>query len=287
MMSSRRDGCSPIQVRTRTAHRTVEPVAFDCVRFIVVRSGSAILCSEFGTREVNVGDVVVVAATTLCGAEPEGSVTTTTLYLDRDYLVDQVFWRYAGHITDRLHAKQFLDSRYAGTAQILRLGEDRAGILMPWLDELAALGADGLLAERFYRAQSLVFAIMDVTVPYLKVTAHRVTGAQREGECLSCPRHCQYLALRGSTATLCTTTLIDAPVPRSSELGRGIAWRSWTGCRLCRRAPADPDPVRECSDGARDVVSRAPRMVLQLCQGIRPYSLSSSLISVSLIRSIS
>jgi hypothetical protein len=44
---------------------------------------------------------------------------------------------------------------------------------------------------------------------------------------------------------------------------------------------------RECRDGAWDVVSRAPRMVLRLCQGIRPYSLSSSLISVSLIRSIS
>ncbi len=196
MMSSRRDGCSPIHVRTKTAHKTVEPVAFDRVRFIVVRAGSAILCSEFGTRQVNMGDVVVVAATTLCGAEPEGSVTTTTLYLDRDYLVDQVFWRYAGHITDRLHAKQILDSRYAGTAQILRLGEDRAGILMPWLDELAALSADGLLIERFYRVQSLVFAIMDVTAPHLKVTAHRATGIQREGKCLFCPRHCQHLALR-------------------------------------------------------------------------------------------
>lgn len=193
MTPSHRDGCSPIRACTRTAQRTIEPVAFDCVRFIIVRSGSAILCSEFGTRQANVGDVVVVAAATLCGAEPEGSVTTTTLYLDRDYLVDQVFWRYAGQLTDRLHAKQFLDSRYADAAQILRLGEERAGVLMPWLDELAALSADGLLTERFYRAESLVLAILDLTVPNLKVTACWPAGAQSDAKC---SRHYRGLALR-------------------------------------------------------------------------------------------
>ena len=48
------------------------------------------------------------AANTLCGAEPEGWVTTTTLYLDRDYVIDQVFWQYAEQFTDRLDAKAFL-----------------------------------------------------------------------------------------------------------------------------------------------------------------------------------
>lgn len=147
---------TPVLARTTTAHATLEPVAYDCVKVIVVRAGGALLFSEFGVQHVNVGDVIVLAANTLCGAEPEDWVTTTTLYLDRDYVVDQVFWQYAEQFTDRLDAKKFLDARYAEPAQVVRLGEGRAGLLMPWLDELAVLSADGLPPDRFYRAQALL-----------------------------------------------------------------------------------------------------------------------------------
>ncbi len=99
---------SPLLARTQTTHSTIDPVAYDCVKVVVVRAGGALLFSEFGTRHVNVGDLIVLAANTLCGAEPEGWVTTTTLYLDRDYGIDQVFWQYAEQFTDRLDAKAFL-----------------------------------------------------------------------------------------------------------------------------------------------------------------------------------
>ncbi len=49
---------SPILARTRTVHSPVGPVAYDCVKVIVVRSGSAILFSEFGQKPVGAGDVV-------------------------------------------------------------------------------------------------------------------------------------------------------------------------------------------------------------------------------------
>ena len=35
----------------------------------------------------------------------------------------------------------------------LRLGEDRTGMLMPWLDELVALSIDGGFGAHFYRMQ--------------------------------------------------------------------------------------------------------------------------------------
>lgn len=187
---------TPVVARSRTSHIAIDPVAYDCVKVIVVRAGSALLFSEFGTRHVNVGDVVVLAANTLCGAEPEGRVTTTTLYLDRDYVIDQVFWQYAEQFTDRLDAKHFLDTRYAEPAQVLRFGADRAGLLMPWLDELAALSIDGPAPERFYRAQALLFSVLDVIVPYLSVTEVRVTATQRATACPSPPRHRRFSALR-------------------------------------------------------------------------------------------
>lgn len=96
---------SPIVARTQTIHRPVEPTAYDCVEVIVVRDGSALLFSEFGSSHVNVGDAVLLAANTLCGSEPEGHITATTVYLDTDYLIDQVFWQHAGLLQDRFQAQ--------------------------------------------------------------------------------------------------------------------------------------------------------------------------------------
>lgn len=187
---------SPILAKTQTAHAVIEPIAFDCVKFIVVRAGGSRLFSEFGTHHVSVGDVVVLAANTLCGAEPEGWVTTTTLYLDRDYVIDQVFWQYAAQFKDRLDASTFLDVHYAEPAQIVRIGQDKAGLLMPRLDELAMLSAEGLAPERFYRAQALLFGVLDVVVPFLTVTGDRTTMNQRSAVLPSQPRHRQFHPLR-------------------------------------------------------------------------------------------
>lgn len=166
------------------------------MKFIVVRAGSALLFSEFGTRHINIGDVVILAANTLCGAEPESWVTTTILYLDRDYVIDQVFWQHSARFKDRHDASDFLNTSYAEPAQVVRIGEDRAGLLMPWLDELTALSLNGLQAEQFYRAQSLLSAIFDVVVPHIAVTGQRVTSTQRSTVVPSAPRHRPFQPLR-------------------------------------------------------------------------------------------
>lgn len=97
----------PILARTRTVHRPVGPVAYDCVKVIVVRDGSAILFSEFGQKPVTVGDVVLLGANVLCGSEPEGHITVSTVYLDTDYLIDQLRWQHAGLLHDRHEALDF------------------------------------------------------------------------------------------------------------------------------------------------------------------------------------
>ncbi|GAA1562252.1 hypothetical protein GCM10009691_40030 [Brevibacterium picturae] len=148
-------GFAPILARTRTVHSSVGPVAYDCVKVIVVRSGSAILFSEFGEKPVNVSDAVILGANVLCGSEPEGHITVTTIYLDTDYVIDQVFWQHAGLLQDRLEAQGLAETIYSEPAQILRLGEDRAGMLMPWLDELVERSIDGGFARSFYRIQAV------------------------------------------------------------------------------------------------------------------------------------
>lgn len=116
--------------RTQAIHRPVGPLAYDCIRVIVVRSGSAFLFSEFGQKAVRVGDVVLLAANVLCGSEPEEYITVTTIYADADYVVDQVFWQHVGLLHDRLEAQDFAATIHTEPAQILRLGEARVGQLM-------------------------------------------------------------------------------------------------------------------------------------------------------------
>lgn len=177
------------------------------------------------------GDVIVLAANTLCGAEPEGWVTTTTLYLDRDYVIDLVFWQHAAQLTDRLDAKLFLDTRYAEPAQVLRLGEDRAGSLMPWLDELAALTADGLAPERFYRAQASLSAILDVVVPRLAITGQRISTTQRSTVAPSTPRHRSFRPLRAEARQI-------------ADLLSGELSRRWAVSELADKVHLSPSQLR-------------------------------------------
>lgn len=178
----------PVLARTRKLHRPVGPVAFDCVKVIVVRDGSALLFSEFGQRIVTVGDIVVLSPNVLCGSEPEGHITVTTIYLDTDFVIDQVFWQHASLLRDHLDAGRFTKAVYSEPSQVLRLGEDRTGMLLPWLDELVARSLDGGFEHHFHRMQALWFAIADVVTPFLKITPTQQSHTQRAHSRPTLPR---------------------------------------------------------------------------------------------------
>ena len=65
-----------------------EATTFNCVRFIIVRDGSAILSGDFDQQPINVGDIALLGASVTCAAQPETRVTVTTVYLDADYAID-------------------------------------------------------------------------------------------------------------------------------------------------------------------------------------------------------
>lgn len=179
---------APLHARTSTLHRPVDPLAFDWIRLIFVRDGSAILLSEFGERPVRTGDVVLLGANVLCGIEPEEHFTTTTVYVDTDYVIDQVFWRHVGVLQDRFEAQDFAATIFAEPAQVLRIGEDHAGILMPWLDELVGLALQDQPTRDFYRMQALWFSIAHVIVPFVKTSTTRVSSTQRATSWPAAPR---------------------------------------------------------------------------------------------------
>lgn len=216
-------GFAPVLARTRSTFSPISPVAYDCEKLIFVRHGSAILLSEFGERPVTVGDVIALGANTLCGSEPEGSITVTTLYLDRDYVVDQVFWQHVALLADRWDAQDFADELYSEPAQILRLGEDRVGMLMPWLDELVALSIDGPPRDKFYRMQALLFAVLDVTTPYVRTTPTRHTSTQRVASRHPGPPSLRRFAPLRVEAREAAELLRNAPAERWTIQGLAVA----------------------------------------------------------------
>lgn len=203
----------PILARTRTVHRPAGPVAYDCVNVVVIRDGTTLLFSEFGQKPVRPGDVILLAPNTLCGSEPEGHVTYTSVSLDPDYVLDQVRWQYAGILRDRLDAQGFADTIYTEPAQILRLGEDRAGMLMPWLDELVKLSMDGHFARDYFRIQALWFSITDVIAPFIRVSPVRVSASQRAHIRPTLPRDRRFAPLRAEVRKV-ASLLREAPEQR-------------------------------------------------------------------------
>ncbi len=186
----------PLFARTRSFHRPVGPVGYDCVKFIVVRDGSAFLFSEFGQQPVKLGDVIMLGANVLCGSEPEGHITVTTIYLDTDFVLDQFRWQYAAFLEDRLDAQGFAETIYTEPAQILHLGEDRAGMFMPWLDELVGLSVEGDFVRHYLRMQALWFQIAYVIAPHIKVSPVRVSPSQRAHIRPTLPRDRRFAPLR-------------------------------------------------------------------------------------------
>jgi len=163
----------------------------------VGQTRSAILFSEFGERPINVGDVVLLAANVLCGSEPEEHITVSTIYADSDYVLDQLFWQHVDVLCDRLDTQELADMIYTEPAQILRLGEDRAGMLLPWVDELVALTTDGIARQRFHRAQALWFSIIDQVSPFIRVSSRRIAAGQRAHIRPTLPRDRRFRPLRG------------------------------------------------------------------------------------------
>ena len=152
--------------------------------------------SEFGQQPVSMGDLILLGPGVLCGVEPEGHVTVTTVYVDTDLAVDQFFWQYSTILHDRLDARGLAERVYSEPAQVLRLGRDRAGMLMPWVDEMVAISVAHLYHEKFHYLLARWFDLLDVFVPFVRVTHLRPTSLQGARSRLIMPRQRNFGPLR-------------------------------------------------------------------------------------------
>lgn len=136
-----------------------------------MRSGSAVLSGDFGEHVLISGDVVLLNSDTLCGAAPNAQITITVIYLDIDFVLDQLIWQNIDVLRSRIDALGFAKMSYSENWQIIRPSEDQTEQIIPWLDELVALSGLGVYRLRFHRMQALWSAIMDQISPHFQVSS--------------------------------------------------------------------------------------------------------------------
>jgi hypothetical protein len=171
-------------------------MVYDCLKIVFIRSGSAIVFSEFGDQPVSIGDAVMIGPNVLFSSEPEDHVTVTSIYVDTDFALDQFFWQHSAILHDRLDAQGFAEKVYSEPAQVLRLGMDRSSKLMPWLDEMVALSVGDQFHQRFNRLQALWFAVLDVLGPFIRVSPVRLNALPRARSRPVLPRSRHFAPLR-------------------------------------------------------------------------------------------
>lgn len=205
----------PVVAKTTSHARPISPAAYDWVRLLFLRSGTAIVYSEFGEQPVRPGDALMLGANVLAGCHPEEPVTTTTIFLDFDYLVDKVFWQHSSMLKDRLEASELLDEPYVEPAQVLRLSDPDFSRVLPWLDELIELSGCKDVAAVFFEAERLLLSVLQVIVPYIEVSAIRHSATQRHATKPGPPRRRALRAVR-----------LEAR--RAAELMRSDLTRRWS-----------------------------------------------------------
>ncbi len=104
--------CAPLFARTHCFHRAVRPTAYDCVKLVTVRDGSALVFSEFGARHARSGDVILVSANAQYGAQPEGHFRVTVVDIDLDFVLDQFFWQNFDLVQDRSASQSVAETIY-------------------------------------------------------------------------------------------------------------------------------------------------------------------------------
>lgn len=170
---------SPIAVRTHTIETKERMAAFDCAQFVLVRDGAAVLFQGGSTARIRTGTVIVVSARASFGVIPKPVLKTTTLYLDRDYLIDQVYWQSIAHFVDRHEVKAYFETDYTNRSQLLHLKPTQAEEISRCLDELEELSRVGIVPEQFWRAQALFSLILDMLLPQLSASDRQAAERKR------------------------------------------------------------------------------------------------------------
>lgn len=126
----------PLRVKDATARRPTGEVSVEAVKVVFTLSGWARISSTHGSVTLSEGTVLTIPPGVTCRGFPEGWTRTVTMYLDPEYLSEQLRW--LGDTHPLVHQLRYALSGDAGL-QLLHFPITRMQDLGPRLVQLAHL----------------------------------------------------------------------------------------------------------------------------------------------------
>ena len=161
---------------------------------MLIREGSVRLLSEFGQPIAQARDLIVLCATTLCGAIPQGTVTVSTAYVDPDYLLDQARWCHAEQLADRMAAEAMVECTFHRRAQLFHLRPHTADLFAKFFDGIES--AASRHANPFYATQSHFSLVMHLLSELISSANEHAPGVHAIPTAGGLDRRAKYAPVR-------------------------------------------------------------------------------------------
>ncbi|RGE16501.1 helix-turn-helix domain-containing protein [Leucobacter sp. wl10] len=149
----------PVLAQTRVLSKPFKSKSCTCVRYIFVRSGSAIVSSDKGDRSLLPGDLMILGPNLSCEKIPNSTVTLTTVYADFEYLADQLLWEMSTIFIDRSQVLSYLGKTFPEQEVLLRLNAEDHKRLSEQLNLLVSVSK---MSQNFYQIQSAFGEVLQI-----------------------------------------------------------------------------------------------------------------------------
>lgn len=156
----------------------VPPVRSANFKAFLMRAGAAELNGPFGTHTVEAGDLVLLAAGTVCGSVSLTPVNVVCAYFNPGFLTDQVRWTLPGDVSDRRAAARQLYDAISGV-RIFHLSPAQAEVFGAHFDRLLCLSEQAAsFGDKFVAATQLIWLISELFTPTESAAVPPVTGVE-------------------------------------------------------------------------------------------------------------
>jgi AraC-like DNA-binding protein len=215
---------------TVTLDAPLERYLSDWVLVSLIRAGSAVIACNGQFKRVGSGDVVAFASGTSIGIEPHDSVTVSTVAIDRDWLIDIMFWRHARVFIDRLQARRHVRRWRKRPVRFGHVEGEQSAVLAACIEKLAGLNEARSPSDGFLHAQIEVFAILDVLTVVLALGTPS----------LPTPPRPERPSRQSSLPRRRPLTLVRPELRTTAELMRSDPAQHWTVARLAGEVHLSP-----------------------------------------------
>lgn len=160
---------SPIRIHEFTLDEETGPHVVNCFTLLVPRQGKAEIEVDDGRWIIQPGTAVMVKENVAVSSTPLSYLAATVVWVHSDYLMDQLYWKHAPLIPDRLTARYVAEKLYLGPAQLLMLGPSFAARVAARLDEMRRLQEHGDTDRDLFLSQSHWLYLSYLLLPFIAV----------------------------------------------------------------------------------------------------------------------